>query len=344
MLKLRVFGVGDGDCILITLPNGEFGLVDSNTRPGENESPALRVIRESGKPLAFCCLTHPHEDHVRGMREILRDPEIAVKRFSYAVPSLEGVVRLWKNVSYPKQSSAAAKRRIRRKRLVLAEFFEQVCDCTLRNYDFRDQITGVESRQVGGVEFVIFGPERCAWNRYLRDLEKHPTTEDEVSRYHANSVSITILLRYGEHLVWLLGDLPRARLRKLELREKEGLFESVQRGVKASVLKIPHHGAKDAWHPRLAKDLTRCQPDDVIVFSASGNTNHPNGAVWQYWQATGKKLATTWSSPLPVQGGIGGWARHSFDAAAAPLAEPQPRDIEISVPESGQVTFKCITP
>lgn len=344
MLKLRVFGVGDGDCILITLPNGQFGLVDSNTRPGESESPALRVIRESEKPLAFCCVTHPHEDHIRGMTEILRDPEIKVEHFWYGIASLESVVRFWKSVDHPERATPARRRRTSGKRLALAQLFEQVCTLTLKDQDFCKQILGVQCESIAGVEFAIFGPEPCAWNRYLRDLERRPTAEDEASRYHANAISIAILLRYGEHLVWLLGDLPRARLRKLVSRERGGIFENARRGVRASVLKIPHHGAKDAWYRNLAEDLTRCQPEDVIAFSAAGNAKHPDMDVWEHWRGTGKRLAMSWDSPLPVQGTIGGWARHSFDAAAAPLHDPQPRDIEISVPESGQITLEYITP
>lgn len=76
-LKIKIFNVGHGDCILLEFPNGELGLIDSQIPRGLKSCPAIELI-EKKKHLKFLCLTHPHSDHFRGMLQILENSQIKI--------------------------------------------------------------------------------------------------------------------------------------------------------------------------------------------------------------------------------------------------------------------------
>jgi hypothetical protein len=70
-LVVYVANVGDGDAIVIQFPevNGRraFGVVDSN-----NGGKSIQLLNDLGaNTLAFVCATHPHKDHVSGLRPAL---------------------------------------------------------------------------------------------------------------------------------------------------------------------------------------------------------------------------------------------------------------------------------
>ncbi len=70
-LQVCVFDVGQADCIYITLPNGENALIDA----GNNADGELIVshLRKNGvKSLTYLFGTHPHEDHIGGLDDVVK--------------------------------------------------------------------------------------------------------------------------------------------------------------------------------------------------------------------------------------------------------------------------------
>ena len=83
LLKIFVFGSTEGESIALRLPNGKWGVVDSfaPSLSDPTTNPASQAV-ESGRSVAeieFLCLTHPHDDHYRGMSQLLK--EFAVRQF-----------------------------------------------------------------------------------------------------------------------------------------------------------------------------------------------------------------------------------------------------------------------
>src|SRR5262249_18417566 len=73
-IEVHVLGAARGESIILRLPHGGWGVVDccagSSTDPGQNDT--LRFLREQGATeLEFLALTHPHDDHYRGMSHLL---------------------------------------------------------------------------------------------------------------------------------------------------------------------------------------------------------------------------------------------------------------------------------
>jgi competence protein ComEC len=80
-LSVSILDVGQGDSILITSPSGQHILIDGGPSPE-------RVCLELGKAIPYwertlelVVLTHPHDDHVTGLVEVLR--RYNVKRVLY---------------------------------------------------------------------------------------------------------------------------------------------------------------------------------------------------------------------------------------------------------------------
>lgn len=73
-LTVAVFGPGEGEAIVVALPDGRFGVLDGCA---ENADPVAALIkqldRERGDDwrFAFMGLTHPHEDHYAGLGRLL---------------------------------------------------------------------------------------------------------------------------------------------------------------------------------------------------------------------------------------------------------------------------------
>jgi glyoxylase-like metal-dependent hydrolase (beta-lactamase superfamily II) len=73
-LGVHVINAGVGESIVIECPDGQWGVIDcyarSTTDPDTN--PTVRFLRERAvNRLEFVCLTHPHADHYRGLRQLL---------------------------------------------------------------------------------------------------------------------------------------------------------------------------------------------------------------------------------------------------------------------------------
>lgn len=82
VLEVRVLDVGQGDSVLVTFPNGQRWLVDANNSPTLKKSTerSIAALRKSGQlsgePLDLAIVTHPHSDHVRGFRDLMRAGDV----------------------------------------------------------------------------------------------------------------------------------------------------------------------------------------------------------------------------------------------------------------------------
>lgn len=78
-LRATFINVGQGDCILLTTPSGRVMLVDGGGKATESEDAVgMRVVepflRSRGvRRIDVLALTHPHDDHLRGLIPVLRD-------------------------------------------------------------------------------------------------------------------------------------------------------------------------------------------------------------------------------------------------------------------------------
>lgn len=69
-MRVHFLDVGQGDSMLIQLPNGKSMLIDGGTR--ENGGNVVNYIKSAGiKKLDYIIATHPHEDHIGGLIKVV---------------------------------------------------------------------------------------------------------------------------------------------------------------------------------------------------------------------------------------------------------------------------------
>jgi competence protein ComEC len=74
ILQVHFIDVGQGDAVLILTPDGKAGLIDG----GESGSGTRQYLRDKGvKRLDLLVATHPHDDHIGGLPEILKAVPVA---------------------------------------------------------------------------------------------------------------------------------------------------------------------------------------------------------------------------------------------------------------------------
>lgn len=74
-LLIHFIDVGQGDSTLIVFPNNEVALIDAGTRAGRKE--VVNYIKDQNiRKIDYLIGTHPHEDHIGGLPEVIRNFEI----------------------------------------------------------------------------------------------------------------------------------------------------------------------------------------------------------------------------------------------------------------------------
>lgn len=74
-LKVHYIDVGQGDSILVQLPNGQTSLIDGG--PGNSSKTVVNYLKKQNvKKIDYLVVTHPHEDHIGGLPEVIKSFDI----------------------------------------------------------------------------------------------------------------------------------------------------------------------------------------------------------------------------------------------------------------------------
>lgn len=74
-MTVQFLDVGQGDSTFIMLPDGKTALIDA-ANPGDGQSIALYLKTKGVKNIDYLIATHPHADHIGGMKEIIEGFDI----------------------------------------------------------------------------------------------------------------------------------------------------------------------------------------------------------------------------------------------------------------------------
>lgn len=203
LLRVTFLSVGQGDAILVEVPNGRKMLVDGGGKPAFSQppfDPGRQIVvpylaRQGIRYLDLVVNSHPHEDHLGGLVAVVQNIQVG----KVVTPPVEHPTPLWQEFN---SLLTAKKVPIYKSR-----------KGTFLQLDPRVKIS------------VVHPPGHLLTG----------------TRSDLNNNSLILHIRYGKVSFLLTGDVEREAMAYLaEVLRKNG---AGQNEVRATVLKAPHHGS-----------------------------------------------------------------------------------------------------
>ena len=264
--ELTFLGPGYGESIVIHVGGGVWVIVDSCLNA--NGAPqALQYLKSIGvdpaEAVDLIVATHWHDDHIRGIANLVEVCNQATfccasvlcqKEFLAAVHALEG------------RHLSVAGSGLREIHDVISRLVRAASRPTL----------ALANRRIflrGACAIWSLSPNDSNYFDFLRNIGKLLPKEGEsktrIPSLSPNDVAVVLLVKVEDIAVLLGSDL-----------EKCGWVEILQNAVrpndKASVLKVPHHGSKNAHEPGVWNQMLEPNPFAVLAPWRRGGRALPN--------------------------------------------------------------------
>jgi len=262
-VEVSLFGPGKGEAVVVHVGAATWIIVDS-CRDAQSGTPAplsyLNTLGASPSSVALIVATHWHDDHIRGLGEVVEACPKADFIFSQMLKRdqfLELVV---------------AGRRSLMTTAGTSEF-----SSVLQVLEQRKRRTGRQPRQFAMPNRVIWerGPDQIrtlsppdagideALRRLAQFLPEARETKRRIGDVRPNDASIVLWIRVGDVVALLGGDLERRR--SVEMGWRAILNAPVAVPSRASLFKVPHHGAATGHDDRVWSELLEADPVAVLT-------------------------------------------------------------------------------
>lgn len=229
-LKIHVLDVGHGDTIILEIPIGKkdkiFGVIDC-IKFEEKTKPYLESL--GVKELAFVCVTHPHDDHVGGIQQLLETYNGKVGELWVSGKEHQTMDNLLRYLDCDEETETYYLKK-----------YEDIVPVTV------ETIKSGTILKYGKVKLHILSPP----SKLL--------TDSKTEAYNINNASIVIKIEYGESKILLAGDAQFGNWAHTRINHAEK--------IRAQVLKASHHGSK---HGNFLEVLEIISPNYVIVSAGS---------------------------------------------------------------------------
>jgi beta-lactamase superfamily II metal-dependent hydrolase len=261
-------GPGEGDSILVISPTGTSVLIDAGDA-GKGKVILEALKRYKIDKLDYFVATHPHPDHIGGADEVIK----AIK----VVTVIDNGVDLSTPAPSPtpvkkgaKPAPAPAKRN---KVQSINSFFDEYKDAVDKSGAQHEKAEAGKKYDLGGGAIVtVIAPTEPF---FTKDQMKAGGNE-------TNANSIVLRLDYGDFSMLFMGDAED---------QTEARLLSKDLNLKASVIKIAHHGSKYATSENFLK---RVQPESAIISDGEWNRyGHPAQSVLDRLKALHEKIYRT---------------------------------------------------
>ncbi len=245
MLTLYILNVGHGDTIAIKFPNNQWGVIDCNRNAGETEPNILKFLTGVGvKELEFVCITHPHDDHFKGIDRLIEHYRDTIKAVWLYGIRIGSKAEQNENLSLYKALKICAN--IKRQRQ------ENIVKVLKRGQVF----------SIDEVEINILNPT----DKILEDLSLSSYDTDQPY----NNSSVIMHLKYKDRIILLGADATVDNWNEVidvftDLKQKNKLL--------SNVLKVSHHGSIDNNTKPILTDITR-KDDNISIISTDGGKRY----------------------------------------------------------------------
>ncbi len=258
---MSLFGPGYGESAVIHLGGGRWMVVDSCVDTATSRSAPLQYLHDLGvdseRRVVLVVASHWHDDHVRGLAELVTACSSAKFGLSEALHS-EGFLQLAKGYGARSRSSSsgisefagvlkALERRGKRRDLGKHVLFASSGKVLLRQPE-KARTPGMEVHCLSPTDGAVLD----AFAHWARLMPSAGQPVDRLPSERPNHVAVALWLRVGRRILLLGADL--------EERNTANGWTAVLASTnlpagRAAVLKVPHHGSGNADHPGLWRDL-----------------------------------------------------------------------------------------
>lgn len=256
-LRVTFLDVGQADSILVQLPNQKVMLVDAGSN--EDGPRVISELKRAGvKQIDYLVGTHPHEDHVGGIDDVIRAFPIG----TVVMPKVPHTTDTYLDVL----------RALEAKKLKVAP-----AGAGLVLLDERVPLKLPTQSPVSGPRDLL-----------LRVQLLGPVG----SKYEdLNNWSAVVRVQYGETVFLLMGDAEATAESEILAAAKAARYGFTSRDLRANVLKVGHHGSSSASTKAF---LEAVQPEyAVISVGAHNDYGHPHRKALSRIRAMGIRVLRT---------------------------------------------------
>jgi hypothetical protein len=272
-IEVIVFGPNYGECIVVHLGNGNWIVVDSCIY--ERAPVAIAYLRALGldpaKSIKVVIATHWHDDHYKGLSQILAAAPAAHVWISSALTNLE-FFRFAARMKKNKTATAGSK---------LTEFSRIIDEIRRRegvgllSFGFaasRSSIFRLDSGNSGhgfSCEVMALSPAHGDILNFLTriaaNMPRAKQTKRVVPSPSPNDVSVAALISVGPLSILLGADLENSGNATAGWEAVLGAHKHQSIGPKASLYKIPHHGSETAHNFEVWDKLLVANPLAILT-------------------------------------------------------------------------------
>ena len=266
-IEVSLIGPGYGECALVHIGNQRWVIVDS-CKDADGQTAALSYLSDLGvDPAESVCLivaTHWHDDHIRGMTELVEACPRAIFCCAAVLLEEEFLTRL----------GALEGRADAPTGYNMQELFNVISQLMGRAAKPIHAFANRRLYRHGSCEVWSLSPSDAAFNTFLHRLgglfPEIGESKRRIPSLRPNDTSVVVLIDMGEATVLLGADLERTGWLAI-------LDDDQRADVKASVLKVPHHGSENAHVDRVWLEMLQERPIAVLAPWRRGGASLPTG-------------------------------------------------------------------
>jgi len=291
LLGIHVFGGKQGESIAVELPNSEWGLIDCYVSDLTNwtEAPVNKFLAQKGvAKLNFLCLTHPHEDHFRGMSKWAENTSrfwlyggLSNKElYSYSIVPLLAEQALFPEYTKRITESLADLRK------TIDSGFKSEFKLTVLGLPLQDiQCEGKTDLKISAIGTTP--REALEYGKYLSSCFTPKGAEvvlnEKIKNVNHNKISSGLMLEWGKIKIILGGDM------------EKGSWVEVENAVPdlaCDLVKISHHGSENGFTTTLWSKFSPAKRASS-VFTCFSKQQLPRKAALAHILENSSSLFTT---------------------------------------------------
>jgi hypothetical protein len=280
-IEVSIFGPGKGESVVVHIGHGKWIMVDSCIDLGTGAIPALDYLVRLGVAVDSDVLmvlgTHIHDDHIAGISRVFNECSAAFFACSSALMGEDFVSLLEQDLQAEFDLRKSAYSEFRK--------IHEIADGRRRASSGRrflkravEDLALVELRSGGDAPYAVvraLSPSHEAVTRAFRRLAEVTASEGKPRkpfRGDPNECSIALWIQALDKTILLGADL----LRGPSGCGWAGILSEFKPTARASLIKVPHHGAPNADDPLVWAQLLEDEPVALLAPYRGGQHKRPD--------------------------------------------------------------------